>query len=323
VPSSPKRSPFGLPTIFGGLLLLAGALFLGYAVGIYMEWLPGSKVSVPKPVALEQARPTIEPTRSVAPTLGVPPTPAATPTMRPAPTRVITNGAPSSAPRPTPRPITGGMLAPPDPAIFDTPMAAADADDRLYWGDRPRPGMATHLWIDAVGIDTDVTEGGVVVNKQGQLEWQTVPFIAVQYRETALVGARGNAVISGHVVTIAEGNVFRNLYKVNLGDEVKVDTADGHFTYIVDDVKLVSPQSIEVMQQSKDAKLTLITCGGDFDTKTRSFSDRQIVVAHLADWARNDAPPNSAQAAPDSATSSSSVALAGPDRPAIATEASR
>jgi LPXTG-site transpeptidase (sortase) family protein len=183
--------------------------------------------------------------------------------------------------------------------------------------------MATHLWIDAVGIDTEVTEGGVVVNKQGQLEWQTVPFIAVQYRETALVGARGNAVISGHVVTIAEGNVFRNLYKVNLGDEVKVETADGHFTYIVDDVKLVSPQSIEVMQQSKDAKLTLITCGGDFDTKTRSFSDRQIVVAHLADWARNDSPPNSAQTAPASAPASSGVALAAPDGASTVSEESR
>ena len=86
-----------------------------------------------------------------------------------------------------------------------------------------------HLEIPSVDIDTDVTEGGIITNKQGQLEWQTVPFIAVQYRETALVGARGNAVISGHVVTIAEGNVFRNLYKVNVGDAVGVETAEGRY----------------------------------------------------------------------------------------------
>jgi LPXTG-site transpeptidase (sortase) family protein len=192
------------------------------------------------------------------------------------------------------RPITGAMLAPPDPAVFDTPMVSADAEDRPYWGNRPRPGLAVHLEIPAVNIDTDVTEGGVIVNKQGQLEWQTVPFIAVQYRETALVGARGNAVISGHVVTIAEGNVFRNLYKVNLGDQVDVHTADAHFTYIVDDVKLVPPTSIEVMAQTKTPTLTLITCGGAFDTRTRSFSDRQIVVAHLSDWERIDSPPTTA-----------------------------
>jgi LPXTG-site transpeptidase (sortase) family protein len=277
--------------LIGGSLLLAGVLFLGYAVGMYMEWLPGSRVSVPRPVALDQPRPTAQPTVAATPTVVPTSRPAVTPTMRPAPTRSTgTNGQPAA--NATPRPITGATLAPPNPAIFDTPMVAADADDRLYWGDRPRPGLATHLEIPAVDIDTDVTEGGVIVNKQGQLEWQTVPFIAVQYRETALVGARGNAVISGHVVTISEGNVFRNLYKVNIGDEVKVVTAEGRFTYIVDDVKLVPPQNIEVMQQTKDAKLTLITCGGEFDTKTRSFSDRQIVVAHLADWARTDAEPN-------------------------------
>jgi LPXTG-site transpeptidase (sortase) family protein len=277
--------------LIGGSLLLAGVLFLGYAVGMYMEWLPGSRVSVPRPVALDQPRPTTQPTVAATPTVVPTSRPAVTPTMRPAPTRSTgTNGQPAA--NATPRPITGATLAPPNPAIFDTPMVAADADDRLYWGDRPRPGLATHLEIPAVDIDTDVTEGGVIVNKQGQLEWQTVPFIAVQYRETALVGARGNAVISGHVVTISEGNVFRNLYKVNIGDEVKVQTAEGRFTYIVDDVKLVPPQNIEVMQQTKDAKLTLITCGGEFDTRTRSFSDRQIVVAHLADWARTDAEPN-------------------------------
>jgi len=288
LPDSPKRPFFGLPTLLGGLLVFAGILALGYAIGIYMEWLPGSKVVVPKPVALEQPRPTVEAT--APPTPAVTRTPAPTPTMRPAPTRQT--AAQSSAPTPTPRPITGAMLAPPGPSVYDTPMQAADADDRLYWGDRPHPGMAKHLEIPSVGIDTDVTEGGVIVNKQGQLEWQTVPFIAVEYRETALVGARGNAVISGHVVTISEGNVFRNLYKVNIGDEVDVHTAAGRFTYTVDDVKLVPPNAIEVMSQTKSPTLTLITCGGEFDTKTRSFSDRQIVVAHLSDWERADTSPN-------------------------------
>src|SRR3954447_17918472 len=110
VPSSPQRSPFGLPTILGGLLLLAGVLFLGYAIGIYMEWLPGSTVSVPKPVALEQPRPTTEPTRAVTPTPAVRSAPAATPTMRPAPTRQTGTNAQSPGVRPTPRPVTGAML---------------------------------------------------------------------------------------------------------------------------------------------------------------------------------------------------------------------
>jgi LPXTG-site transpeptidase (sortase) family protein len=292
LPDSPKRFPFALPTIFGGLLVLAGVLFLGYSVGVYLEVLPGSRVVVPKPVALEQPRQTPDASRLATPTPAVSRTPAPTPTMRPAPTRVIADGSQAVAPGPTMRPITGAMLAPPDPAIFDTPMVPADAEDRAYWGDRPRPALAVHLEIPSVDIATEVTEGGIITNKQGELEWQTVPFIAVQYRETALVGARGNAVISGHVVTIAEGNVFRNLYKVNLGDPVGVETEDGRYTYIVEEVKLVKPNAVEVMAPTTSPVLTLITCGGEFDSRSSSFSDRLVVVARLADWGRLDTSPN-------------------------------
>jgi len=181
------------------------------------------------------------------------------------------------------------MLAPPDPSVYAAPLAPADAEDRAYWTGRPRPGVALHLDIPRLDIKTEVTEGGIITNKQGELEWQTVPFIAVQYRETSLVGARGNAVISGHVVTINEGNVFRDLYKIEFGDEVKVETTEGTFTYVVEDIKLVPPTSVEVMEPSNSPLLTLITCGGEFDPKSRTFSDRLIVTGRLADWARNDA----------------------------------
>lgn len=281
---SPKRFPFGLSTILGALLLVAGVLFLGYSLGTYLELTPGSKVVVPPPVALEKPRPTPVPA-----TPAVAAAPTAPPTMRPAPTRQGGGGVVTA--KPTIRPITGAMLAPPAEWVYATPMPVADADDRPYWGTRPRPGMATSLEIESISIKTDVTEGGVVTNKQGQLEWQTVPFIAVQYRETALVGAQGNAVISGHVVTISEGNVFRDLYKVNLGDTIRVDTAEGRFTYTVEDVKLVKPTSIEVMAPSATPILTLITCGGEFDTRTTSFSDRLVVTSRLTDWRRTDQAP--------------------------------
>lgn len=292
MPDTPNRFPFVLSTILGGLLVLAGVSFLGYSLGVYLEILPGSRVVVPKPVALEQPRPTSTPTSLLTPTPDAPRRPAPTATMRPAPTRAVADGSQAVVPKPTMRPITGAMLAPPDPSVYATPLVPSDAEDRAYWGDRPRPGLAVHLEIPSVDIDTEVTEGGIITNRQGQLEWQTVPFIAVQYRETALVGARGNAVISGHVVTIAEGNVFRNLYKVNVGDAVGVETAEGRYTYIVEEVKLVKPNAVEVMAPTTSPILTLITCGGEFDPRTRSFSDRLIVVSRLADWSRRDASPN-------------------------------
>ena len=268
-------------TIAGTIFVIAGVLFLGYSLGAYFEVVPGSRVSVPPPVALSQPRPTA----TALPPTAVPAT--ATPDLRPtatpgpvmAPQQVV-------MPRPTMRPITGAMLAPPDPAIYGNVMEAADADDRAFMGNRPHPGTPLKLQIPSIDVDTEVDEGGIIINKQGEAEWETVPFVALHYRETAQVGGRGNAVISGHVVTISWGNVFRDLYKLNFGDEVKVETDEGRFTYIVEDLKLVKPDNVSVMGPSNDPILTLITCGGEFDSRSRSFSDRLIVTSRLVDWER-------------------------------------
>ncbi len=269
-------------TIAGSIFVTGGVLFLTYSFGAYLEIVPGSRVSVPPPVALSQPRPTatVMPA-TLAPATSTPAQATATPLPREqqGPRQVV-------MPRPTMRPITGAMLAPPDPAIYANPMVAADAEDRAYLGNRPHPGSPLKLQIPSIDVDTDVTEGGIVINKQGEAEWETVPFVALHYRETAPVGGRGNAVISGHVVTISWGNVFRDLYKLNFGDEVKVETDEGQFTYIVEDLKLVKPSSVEVMGPSTSPILTLITCGGEFDSRSRSFSDRLIVTSRLVDWER-------------------------------------
>lgn len=278
------RSMLVRPAVLAGtLLVVAGIAFLGYAVGAYFELVPGSQVVVPTPAALAQPRPTM------TPTLVPPATPTPRPTLavatRPPVVVQVGQGAPT-APVATPRPMTGAMLAPPHPSVYDTPMVPADAEDRPYWGSRPRPGIAARLEIPAIDLETEVVEGGVIINARGEPEWQTVPFIAVQYRELGRIGGRGNSVISGHVVTINEGNVFRNLNKLNFGDTVQVQTDEGAFTYIVDDMKLVKPNQVEVMEPTTDNRLTLITCGGVFDSRTRSFSDRLIVVTKLVDWQR-------------------------------------
>jgi LPXTG-site transpeptidase (sortase) family protein len=265
-------------TIAGSVLVTAGILFLGYSIGAYYELVPGSRVSVPPPVALSQPRPTA--------TLA-PPTPTlAAPTATPIPQQAAERPQQIVMPRPTLRPITGAMLAPPDPSVYADPMLAADADDRAFMGNRPHPGTPLKLQIPSIDVDTEVNEGGIIINDHGEAEWETVPFVALHYRETAPVGGRGNAVISGHVVTISWGNVFRDLYKLNFGDTVQVETDEGRFTYIVEDLKLVKPSNVEVMGPSTSSMLTLITCGGDFDTRTRSFDSRLIVTSRLVDWER-------------------------------------
>ena len=113
------------------------------------------------------------------------------------------------------------------------------------------------------------------------LNGRRFPFVAVHYGDlTSLLGAQGNAVISGHVVTINEGNVFRLLYQVALDDEVQVwDEHEREYDYHVVNIKLVSPSDISVMAPTEDQTLTLITCGGTFNRVSQQFSQRLIVTA--------------------------------------------
>jgi sortase A len=232
-------------------LIAVGLLVLAYAGAWQLGVAPGSRVTLPEPVALSRT-----PTPEAA--LSEPAT--AVPTQAPAPT-----------PQPTPTPLPSLPVA----------WIAPDAADRAAEAPYPAPGYAVRLAIPAIKLDTPVKQGGIVPDANGNPIWQTVPFVAVHYGDlTALVGAHGNAVIAGHVVTLSEGNVFRFLYQVDIGDEIQVwDQHDKLHTFTVQEVKLVLPTDVSVMDPTPDPTLTLITCGGSFDPIKREFSHRLIVTA--------------------------------------------
>jgi sortase A len=178
------------------------------------------------------------------------------------------NGAPPDAPDTAPPwPLPLALAA---PAPGPTPVKPL-----------PPPGQPVHLAIPSIGVATPVVELGVTVDAAGGLQWETAPFVAGHYLVTGLVGARSNVVISGHVLTRDMGNVFRDLYKVRRGAPVVVRTDKGEFTYRVADIRLVKPWEIDVLAPSAEPRLTLVTCAGQFDLRTRTFSERLVVVGDL------------------------------------------
>jgi LPXTG-site transpeptidase (sortase) family protein len=252
-------------------LIVVGALVLVYAGAWQFGLVPGSRVSLPAPVALSRPTPTPAPLAAGTPVTLAAGDPLATGTTTVAESREPTpaEAEPTSSPAPTPLPV------------MPVPLIAPDAADRAADAAYPAPGYAVRLAIPAIKLDTPVKQGGIVEDAQGNPIWQTLPFVAVHYGDlTALVGDRGNAVIAGHVVTLSEGNVFRFLYQLDIGDQVQVwDQRDKLHAFSVTDVKLVPPTDLSVMDPTPDPTLTLITCGGTFDPVRREFSDRLIVTA--------------------------------------------
>ncbi len=256
----------GNALVVAGLLMLAGAGLweLGFA--------PGSRVTLPEPVVLQRR----SDTREVTPaSLAMTPTQTESVDV----VSVALVALPTLLPTPfLPEPVGEPTSSPPQLHVV---LAVADAGDRADAAQQPAPGYAVRLSIPSIKLDTAVNQGGLVIDKGGNPTWETKPFVAVHYGDlTALVGARGNAVIAGHVVTLNEGNVFRNLYRVDLSDRIEVwDDQDREHDFFVVDVKLVPPTDMSAMSPTPDRTLTLITCGGTFDPVKREFSERLIVIA--------------------------------------------
>ena len=77
------------------------------------------------------------------------------------------------------------------------------------------------------------------------------------------------------------GNVFRELYRLQPGEPIVVYTAEGEFTYRVEALRLVAPAEVDVLAPTTARQLTLVTCAGEFDFRTHSFSQRLVVVGRL------------------------------------------
>ena len=79
------------------------------------------------------------------------------------------------------------------------------------------------------------------------------------FPDSALPGEKGNFSVAGHRVSDYT-DAFINLYKVKSGDEVIVKTHDKKYTYVVEENFIVEPEDVQVLDNTEDATMTLVTC---------------------------------------------------------------
>lgn len=76
---------------------------------------------------------------------------------------------------------------------------------------------------------------------------------------TVAPGDDGNLIICGHRVSDYT-DAFINLYKVEVGDKVILKTQRESYTYEITESYVVNPEQVEVLDQTEEATITLITC---------------------------------------------------------------
>ncbi|MFJ1804708.1 MULTISPECIES: class F sortase [unclassified Streptomyces] len=174
-------------------------------------------------------------------------------------------------------PATGDMAAVGRPPDAELPPAARPLGQAL-----PQridiPDLGVQAPVVARGLDA---EGGVdppPFDQAGVVGW---------YAAGAKPGARGTALLVGHVDTATRPAVFYKLSTLKAGETVRVVRDDGKVAeFTVDDVEVIRRDRFDARQaygprQSDRAELRLITCGGTFDRVSGSYTANVIVSAYL------------------------------------------
>jgi len=79
-----------------------------------------------------------------------------------------------------------------------------------------------------------------------------------QHVGSADPGQNGNVVLSAHDDVF--GEIFRNLDRLQPGDQILVFTEQQEFVYIVTSSQIVAPTEVDVMNPTSTPTLTLISC---------------------------------------------------------------
>ncbi len=154
-------------------------------------------------------------------------------------------------------------------------------------GDAMPPAAPVKVDIDDAGIHVPVMALGR--NADGTV--QVPPFSRARYagwyRLGTAPGARGNAVILGHLDDERTAAAFYRLKTVRRFEDIEVTRRDGSVAvFEVDALQKVRKSRFPanlVYGPVRYAGLRLVTCGGPFDYREHAYRDNLIVYAHLTD----------------------------------------
>jgi len=171
--------------------------------------------------------------------------------------------------------LLGGEAWRATPAFGGRPAATVPEGTRAV-------GMPVRLTIPAIGVDGAVAPVGV--DATNTMETPADPYGVAWYKYGARPGARGSAVLAGHVDYAGIGPVvFWNLRFLTPGAEIFVtDDAGRRWCFVVtanENYRLGQFPGERVFNDSGETSLNLITCSGDFDPVTRSYDQRTVVYA--------------------------------------------
>ncbi len=113
----------------------------------------------------------------------------------------------------------------------------------------PGPEQAIRIQIPAINVDAPIVQGD---------GWEQLKKGVGQHIGSANPGDSGNVVLSAHNDIF--GEIFRDLDRLDPGDEITIYTNQRAYTYVVSDSMVVEPTQVDIMDNTSQPTLTLISC---------------------------------------------------------------
>lgn len=146
------------------------------------------------------------------------------------------------------------------------------------------------MQVDSIGLDAPIEDGSIV---DGVMQDPSGPWVVSWYSQLGKVGEGGNVVMAGHVDYWDTGPaIFKDIPYLQPGDVIRILGADGEtYEYAVQWSQLfnvateLTPEVIQtqVVGDTGEEALTLITCGGEFDAAAGEYLHRYVVRATRID----------------------------------------
>ena len=175
-------------------------------------------------------------------------------------------------------------LTPPAPASADAFAAGPGLLPGSPVAQPLRPSAPVRITIPAIRVDAPVMriglgpDGSLDVPPAGNTD------IVGWYKDGTPPGAKGTAIVAGHVDNAEGPSVFYDLGSVKKGTTVEVLREDGRTAvFSVDAIEVYDNDDFpdrRVYGASEHASLRLITCGGGFSEST-GYQGNVVAYAHL------------------------------------------
>ncbi|CAL9408574.1 class F sortase [Streptomyces sp. enrichment culture] len=176
-----------------------------------------------------------------------------------------------------------GEVRPPVPSAAEA-FAAGPGWHTTAAAEPMPPSAPVRVRIPRIGVDAPVMRLGLAPDGSLEVPPAGERNLAGWYEGGAPPGARGTAIVAGHVDNDEGPAVFYALGALKKGDRLEVARADGRTAvFTVDAVEVYDNDAFpddKVYGSSDRAELRVITCGGGFSPET-GYQGNVVAYAHL------------------------------------------